>query len=275
MRAEFSATRWERAYRRVVSTAFRRVPFYRDQWVAAGRALDEPEPTPSAALAGQLFRLCPFALPFDPSREPSLWTGDGSDLRDALALAGAPRRTPVLEVRAAVLDRRTLAAPPFAWRGPRYGVLLGPDAKVVDESRRHALNAAALRLAAEAGRAVVVGERAALDAVLPELTGVRVSVVERLSLARAAKVGDAPVRAGDAAVVHDPRLGYLASVVPCCGRTHLLWRHFHARPAGGTLTFTALRRRRPMLVNVVPDDPGTPAIAVCPEHGTPIVSLPA
>jgi hypothetical protein len=275
----FSAVRWERAYRRVVRTAFGRVPFYRDQWAAAGRALDEPEPTPSAALAGQLYRLCPFALPFDASREPSLWIGDGRELRDALALTGAPRRTPVLEVRDAVLDRRALTP-----AGPRYGVLLAPDARVVDEARRRALNAAAHELASRAGRAIVVGERSALDAILPELDGVRVHAVERMTVALAVRdarsggVRDArpgAVRDALTGVVHDPHLGYFAGIHPGCGRIHLLWRRFHARPAGRMTAVTALRRRRPVLVGVVPDGAealDTLIMAGCPEHGTPILS---
>jgi hypothetical protein len=263
------------------------VPFYRDQWAAAGRALDEPEPTPSAALAGQLHRLCPFALPFDASQEPSLWIGDGRELRDALALTGAPRRTPVLEVRPAVLDRRALTP-----AGPRYGVLLAPDARVVDEDRRRALNAAAHEPASRAGRAIVVGERSALDAILPELDGIRVHAVERMTVALAVRdarpvvVQDArpevirEVRHGSVqnarpAVVHDPHLGYFAGIHPVCGQIHLLWRRFHARPAGRATAVTALRRRRPVLVGVVPD--GAEALdalitAGCPEHGTPILS---
>jgi hypothetical protein len=284
MPGRFAAARWERAYRRVVGTAFGRVPFYRDQWAAAGRALDEPEPTPSAARAGQPHRLCPFALPFDASQEPSLWISDGRELRDVLALTGAPRRTPVLEVRPAVLERRTLTL-----AGPRYGVLLAPDARVVDEDRRRALNAAAHELASRAGRAIVVGERSALDAIVPELDEVQVHAVERTTVAlavrdaqpmgtRAGAVRDA--RRGDArddrhVVVHDPHLGYFAGVHPACGRIHLLWRRFHARPAGRAVAVTALRRRRPVLVGVVPD--GAEALdtlitAGCPEHGTPILS---
>lgn len=259
MSAEFSARAWDLAYRRVVGHAFRRVPFYRDQWVAAGRALDEPEPTPSAALAGQLHRLCPFARPFDPAGEPSLWIGEARILREALTLVGAPRRTPVLEVRPAVLDRRTLGP-----GGPRYGVLLGPDAKVVNEARRRALNAEALELATAAGRAVVVGDRQALDEVLPRLDGVDVTTVERVSLAQAT--------AGEnGTLVHDPHLGYFAGRASC-GRIHLLWRRFHARRAGQVTTVSALRRR-PVLVDVIPDDPPsghTPG--TCPEHGTPIIS---
>ncbi|MEV0147996.1 MULTISPECIES: hypothetical protein [unclassified Nonomuraea] len=257
MRAEFSAARWERAYRRVVETAFLRVPFYRDQWVAAGRALDEPEPTPSAALTGRLHRLCPFARPYDPSREPPPWIGDGRDLREALALVAVPRRAPVLEVRAAVLDRRALG-----WTGPRYGVVLGPDAKVVDDRRRRELNQAALALATDAGQAVLVGERAAFEAILPELDGVRVVTVERMTAARAVR---------ERGIAYDPYLGYFAATVPGCGRTHLLWRRFHARPAGGTVAVTALRRARPVLLDVIPAGAGALTVASCPRHGVPIV----
>lgn len=271
MPAEFSPARWERAYRAMIGRAFAKVPFYRDQWAEAGRALDEPVPTPSAALAGQTHRLCPFARPFDPSREPSPWIGDGRDLREALALAGTPPRAPVLEVRPAVLDRRSLGR-----GGPRYGVLLPPGAKVVDESRRRALNAAALRLARDAGQAILVGERAALDAFLPELDGVRVTAVERMTADRAVRekavqekaVQEKGVRGKT--VAHDPHLGYFAAAGEGCGELHLLWRRFHARLRGGVPAVTALRRTRPVLAGVIPDGAGGLTLGRCPGHGTPI-----
>ncbi|MDA0638410.1 hypothetical protein OUY22_33815 [Nonomuraea sp. MCN248] len=256
MPAEFSPARWERAYRATVGRAFARVPFYRDQWVEAARALDEPAPTPSAALAGQLHRLCPFARPFDASREPSAWIGDGRDLREALLMAGAPRRAPVLETRPAVLDRRALGR-----GGPRYGVLLPPGANVVSESRRRALNSPALRLARDAGQATLVGEPEALDAFLPELDGVRVTAVARLPIGRAVR---------EQGVAHDPHLGYLAATAPDCGATHLLWRRFHARLSGGTPAVTALRRSRPYLVGVIPEGADGLTLATCPDHATPI-----
>ncbi|TDE49035.1 hypothetical protein E1295_20670 [Nonomuraea mesophila] len=258
MPAEFPAARWERAYRKVVETAFMKVPFYRDQWVAAGRALDEPQPTPSEALADQLHRLCPFARPFDPSREPPPWISDGRDLREALAQARAPRRAPVLEVRPAVLDRRALGR-----TGPRYGVILAPGAKVVDEARRRELNSAALRLAARAGRATLVGERPALDTVLPELDGIAVTVAERMDTGQAVR---------EHGLAYDPHLGYFAAPGSGCGTTHLLWRRFHARrTAGGAPAVTALRRARPVLVDVVPYGAETVTLGSCPAHGTPII----
>lgn len=148
-------------------------------------------------------------------------------------------------------------------RPPLRGAAL-PAAKVLEESRRRALNADALHIATEAGRATLIGERASLDALLPELDGVEVNIVERMTAAHA-------VRSKRAGVVHDPHLGYFAAATTC-GRVHLLWRHFHAHPAGRALTVTALRRTRPTLVNVIPDDSGSLTTAVCPEHGTPIVS---
>ncbi|MFE0073928.1 hypothetical protein ACFWYW_34240 [Nonomuraea sp. NPDC059023] len=259
MSVRFSATAWERSYRRTVRLAFSRVPFYRDQWVRAGRALDEPLPTPTGELAGQLHRLCPFAEPYDPGAEPSLWIGPAGGLRAALAVAlgaaGVRGRVPVLEVRRAVLDRRRLGL-----GGPPYGVLLEPDATVVHERRRRELNAPALKLAADAGRAVVVGERAAVASFLPELAGVEVNVLERVTLAGAA----------EGALVHDPHLGYYAARARC-GRVHLLWRRFHARPEGGGLAVSALGRRRPVLVAVVPDGGGE--LGRCPGHGTPILGV--
>ncbi|MEU4579092.1 MULTISPECIES: hypothetical protein [Nonomuraea] len=248
----FSPVRWERAYRRAVRAAFARVPFYRDQWVRAGRALGEPVPTPSAELAGQLHRLCPFARPYDPGAEASPWIGPAGDLRAALAVAGAGGRAPVLEVRRAVLDRRALGP------GRRYGVLLHPDADVVHERRRRELNEPALRLAETAGRAVVVGEREAVAEFLPALAGVETRVLERTGLAGA----------GD--LIHDPHLGYYAARA-ACGEIHLLWRRFHARPAAGSPAVTALLRRRPTLVDVVPE--GAAALGRCPGHGTPTLGV--
>ncbi|MFI7128837.1 hypothetical protein ACIBQ1_24255 [Nonomuraea sp. NPDC050153] len=251
----FSAALWERAYRRTVRSAFARVPFYRDQWVRAGRALSEPVPTPCADLAGQLHRLCPFAEPYDPGAEPSLWIGSTAELRAVLSMAGAGGRAPVLEVRRAVLDRRTLGL------SRRYGVLLATDAKVRHERRRRELNEPALRLAAAAGRAVLVGEREAVAEFLPALAEVETRVLERAGLDGA----------GRSDLVHDPYLGYYAARAGC-GHLHLLWRRFHARVADdGSLAVTALLRRRPVLVDVVPD--GAATLGRCPAHDTPILGV--
>ncbi|MEU6711319.1 hypothetical protein ABZ897_07525 [Nonomuraea sp. NPDC046802] len=254
-RVRFSAARWERAYRRMVRSAFSQVPFYRDQWVRAGRALDEPLPTPCADLTGQLHRLCPFAEPYDPGAEPSPWIGSAGDLRAVLVTSGADGRAPVLEVRRAMLDRRRLGL------SRRYGVLLASGAKVMHERRRRELNEPALKLAATAGRAVVVGEREAVAEFLPALADIETRVVTRAEL----------TGAGQNDLVHDPYLGYFAARAGC-GHVHLLWRRFYARVVdGGSLAVTALLRRRPVLVDVMPD--GVVTLSRCPVHGTPILGV--
>ncbi|WP_327089958.1 hypothetical protein OIE66_04895 [Nonomuraea sp. NBC_01738] len=250
MFGRFSAIAWERDYRRTVADAFSRVPFYRDQWVAAGHELEEPVPTPSEELTGQLHRLCPFAAPYDPAREPSLWIGAADELREALALTGAPRSAPVLEVRQAVLDRRTLGR-----RGPRYGVLLATGARVVHERRRRELNAPALDVARQAGAAVLVGEQEQITRFLPELDGVDVT----------------PIAHGEA-VAFDPHLGYFGARASC-GGLHLLWRRFHVKQSGAGPCVTALRRRRPTLAGIVPAGRERDVTGLCREHGTPILGV--
>lgn len=258
----FSADRWEAARRRVVDRAFREVPFYREQWAAAGRVLAEPVPVASADLAAQQFRLCPLTRPWLPARMPSLWTGDPAALLAALRLAGvAARRLPVIEIRSAMVDWRSLGR-----LGPPYAAMLPPGADVVDEERRRLLNAPAATLAARAGRVLVVGTDVELAAAARELDGAEVVPVRRGTVA---EVLDATreATASDPCLAHDPCLGPLGATAPGCGRLHLLWRRFHAREEDGALLVTALRRR-PALCSVVPAGSAGVTVGRCPEHGT-------
>jgi hypothetical protein len=262
----FAADRWDAARRRVVARAFRTVPFYREQWAAAGRVLTEPEPVPARDLTEQLFRLCPLGRPFDPAREPSLWTDDAGTLRAALrALCGPPARRPtaVVEVRPAMIDRSRLGR-----NGPRYAAYLPPGADVVDERRRHALNRRAVAVA-RSGDVIVVGTGGELAEVLPELTAVAPGSSQRLRPVPRAALADALDESGPV-MAHDPVLGYYAVRRPSCGRLHVLWRHFHARVADGyAVRLTALRRRRPTLCDVIPTGAERGALAMCPDHATP------
>ncbi|WP_329086100.1 hypothetical protein [Streptosporangium sp. NBC_01469] len=54
-------------------------------------------------------------------------------------------------------------------------------------------------------------------------------------------------------------------------RIHTNRRRVHVRPHASEPLFTALRRTRPTLVNVVP--PGTAGLVpdLCPRHGTPVL----
>jgi hypothetical protein len=262
---------WERRRRSTVDHAFRTVPFYREQWARAGRAAAEPEPVPAADLSEQLFRLCPLTRPWKPNREPSLWVGDPRALADALALAGVlPGRSPVLEVRRAMVDWRRLTI-----AGNPYGVLLSPDADVWPKGRL-AMQLRALLLAQVHGGATVVGSPSELTGVLDEAdvalggTSLEWTRVHRLTLteAQVAPAGGAAMPA----VVHDPFIGYLASRVPDCGEVHLLWKRVHCASTVDGLAFTRLCGHRPALVNVLPVNPGFSSVGRCSVHGTPVLA---
>ncbi|MFI6522663.1 hypothetical protein ACIBF1_44420 [Spirillospora sp. NPDC050679] len=259
----FSPARWDAARRRVVERAFREVPFYREQWAAAGRELADVVPAPAERLADQAFRLCPLGRPYRPAHEPPLWTGDAAALRAAVRTAGVPARgVPVLEVRDAMLDRLSLGP-----AGPAYGVLLSSEADVLDEERRAALDARAVALAARAGRAAVVGPPDALDHAAALL---RSAAAPRPLIRAFARTTPAGAFAADGPVLlHDPVLGYYGARAGACGTIHLLWRHHHARVVDGALEVTDLRRRRPTLCGVVPTGSAGSAVATCPSHGVP------
>ena len=266
-RVPFRQDRWDTKHRVACARAFSEVPFYREQWAYAGRELPEPLPVRAGELKHELFRLCPLRSQWDPRREPGLWIGEASALVDAVTLAiGAPRGVPVLEIREAAVDWTRVG--PY---GAPYGFLLRADADVGGNGRRLALHLAALKLAVDHGRAVVVGSSHELSELAPELEKalapvvVQWSHVSRMTLAEAATARDAT----EPVVVHDPFLGYIAARARGCGKFHLLWGRVHAKVSASGLLFTRLRGRRPTLVNVLPVDPGFSAVRLCPTHGTP------
>jgi hypothetical protein len=283
MNRRFRPDAWDDKRKAAVDRAFREVPFYRDQWATAGRALAEPHPVRADTLDDELFRLCPLRSPWDPRHEPTLWIGDPRALADALAVAGVSR-DPVLEVRRAVVDRTRLRR--FGPRngavvdrtrlgraGNGYGVLLAPDADVASDARRLALELGSLKLAMDHGRAVVVGSPAELGEIVPRAdaaldgVGVEWTPVHRLTPAQAAGA-DHEHRV----VVHDPHLGYLAATAPDCRGVHVLWRNVHVRATEHGLLFTRIRGRRPTLVNVLAADPGFADVGRCAVHGTPALT---
>ncbi len=263
----FSMKHWDATRRAVVDRAFREVPYYREQWALAGKALAEPVPVTSDGLLDQAFRLCPLSRPWLPGEEPSLWTGDPLALLEALRLAGAsPRGVPVVEVRASMVDWTSLGN-----GGPRYGALLPPGADVVSEERRLLLNAPATALAADAGAVVLVGTTSELSSVRAELgASVDVTTVLRGPVGEIAAFGSRP---GDPSrLAWDPCLGYLGATVPACGNLHALWRRHHVRTEDGALLVTALRRR-PALCSVIPAGADGVTVGECAEHRSAILLI--
>lgn len=259
-------TRYERRarrqYQRAVRRAFAQVTFYREQCAAAGRLLTEPVPTPADALPQPPHTLCPFAQPWSPEREPSLWTPTLRPLARALWLAGCRERLPVLEVRQALLDRDRLPRR-HRLRPTAYRVLLSPTAVVSADAHRAALNQHALAV----GAAWVVGSPDELAAAVP--AGDRFRPVHRLPVAAVTGTAatDVPV------VLYEPMLGYLGARVPQCRQFHLDAPRVYARERDGTVSFSLPRSRRPTMLDIVPAGADRVTVQPCPRHGTPTLAV--
>ncbi|GIJ55537.1 hypothetical protein [Virgisporangium aurantiacum] len=237
----------DRRYRRVVRRAFREVTFYRSQCAAAGRLLDEPVPTPTAAVPDPPYELCPFRRPWRPDRDLPLWTPDPRQLVGALRIAGLlPAAGTVVEVRRALVDLPRLT------RRVRYAVLLGADAVAADRCGTNAATLDAVR-----APVLLVGPVDWPDPV----------TVPRVDLARVAD-GSAPP---GPLLLHDPTLGYLGARHPDCGGLHLDINVVHAAERDGRLAFSLLRRRRPTLLAMVPPGAGNLRLATCARHRTPVL----
>lgn len=270
-------SRARRQYDRAVRRAFARVTFYRDQCATAGRLLAAPVPTPLAALPQPPHTLCPFARPWSPGREPSLWTPTLLPLSRALVLAGCRGRWPVLEVRESLLDHQRL--PRFAWwpwppRRPAYRVLLSATAVVASEAHRAAVNRHACTVADRSG-GLVVGAPAELT----ELVGTdlaRLRPVHRLRVADFVHMAPGQETDPDAApaVLYEPMLGYLGARVLGCGAFHIDRPRVYARTRGQVVSFSLPGSRRPTLLDIVPPGADLVTLGRCPRHGAPVL-LPA
>jgi hypothetical protein len=258
--------RGQRRYRRATRRAFARVTFYREQCAAAGRLLDEPEPTPVTALPQPPHTLCPFARPWSAEREPSLWTPSLAPLAAALRIAGCRGSAPVLEVRDALLDHDRLPRRYGLGRRPAYRVLLSGAATVASPQRRDDLNREALTVAQTAGSGWVVVDPAAL-ADLPEVASGLLRPVHRVPVAAVAAQAssDSPV------LLYEPPLGYLGGRDPNCGHFHLDSPRVFARERNGLLTLSFPRSRRPTLLDIVPTGGDTVTAGRCPHHGVPVL----
>lgn len=256
-----------RRYARASRRAFGEVLFYREQWAAAGAVLAEPTPTATADLPQPPHTLCPFARPWSPAREPSLWTPTGRPLARALRLAGCDPRRAVLEICPALRDSDRLPRAGFALARARYGVLLGPSAVVASAAHRLALNRAALAsvtgpawLVGTAGELADVTEWAAGD----DAAGRPLHPVVRLA------PGD-PVPPTGPVLLHDPHLGYLGARRRDCAELHLDHARVDAREHSGRVAFSLPGRRRPTLLALLPPGAARVVLTTCPRHGGPVL----
>jgi hypothetical protein len=261
-------TRGQRRYRRAARRAFARVTFYREQCAAAGRLLDEPDPTAVTDLPDPPHTLCPFARPWSAEREPSLWTPSLVPLARALRTAGCRAAVPVLEVRDALLDYDRLPRRGPGRRQP-YRVLLSAAAVVASPQRRTDLHQEALAVAETAGSGWVVGTPSEIADVTTVTAGTAglLRPVYRVPVATIAAgvPADAPV------VVCEPLLGYVGARHPDCGQFHLDSPRVFARERNGLLTLSFPRSRRPTLLDIVPTGGDSVTVSDCPRHGVPVL----
>lgn len=257
----------QRRYRRAVRRAFTTVTFYREQCAAAGRMLAEPEPTRAETLPQPPHTLCPFARPWLPEREPSLWTPTLRPLARALRMAGCRERLPVLEVRDALLDHTRLPGLRRPRSGLAYRVLLSPAAIVASPARRDELNREAVAAIETAGDRWVVGSPDEL-ATVPEVAGEPFRPVHRwpVSAIATGPTGDAPT------LLYEPTLGYLGALVPGCRQFHVDSPRVYPRERDGAVAFSLPRSRRPTLLDIVPAGADRVAVGRCEHHGTAILT---
>jgi hypothetical protein len=267
MTGDVYAKRDQRRYRRAVRRAFAQVTFYREQCAAAGQMLAEPTPTLADRLPQPPHTLCPFARPWSPEREPSLWTPALHPLARALRMAGCYDGAPVLEVRDALLDYvRLPRLHPFG-SAIAYQVLLSPTAIVASDARRTELNREALALAESAGVGWVVGHPDELAAT-PEALNEHLRPVHRLPVSAVAAAATIEVPT----LLYEPMLGYLGALVPQCRQFHLDIPRVYARERDGSVSISLPRSRRPTLLDIVPRGADLVMVDRCARHGAPTLT---
>jgi hypothetical protein len=251
--------RWRLAYRRMVNSAFRTVPLYREQWALRGRTdpvlvRDRTGVHSGAVRMNDVLRRMVDLVPL----------AGGSDRTDPTRGLG-----PVLSVGrslhrndfVAVLDAKDTPRPWDLPRGVR-GRVLDPESEQTESAWLDLTNA--LR---RNGTVVAVGadkQLAELVAVLPAELTVRLDVVARRELSELDSGQN-----GQNGLLHDRTLGYLGGLRDC-GRWHLDWQRVYARETDAGLAFTLLRQHSPRLVDILV--PGAASVGRCPRHGTPVVT---
>ena len=251
VRPVFRQSWWRAAYRRRLDHALSTVPLYRER---SAPWQPPAEPLTAEDLELNEYRICPFSRPWNPRREPSLWTGRPEGLSEVLRTTRALRavRT-VLEFREALVDWPRLGL-------VGYGTLLSDRARVRSDRWRLYHNLGVLDGAR--GPVAIVGGSVDLESLR---SGMSAGPTAPITWLACRALGDGP--GTELALVRDRHLGYVAARDPRCGAVHVNWRSYYVRPIDGGLVWTDLRRSRPTLVDVYAG-PGW-KLATCPEHRVP------
>lgn len=239
-----------RTYTRIVCRAYRRVPFYREQWAEAGTPSPVSAPVPASTVAAAGDRFMPLSAPDDPI--PQL---HGGELFDALMLT--ERYSPsdeLFDVREGLLDHTTIGP-----RGSgRYRVVLSSDARVApyDGEKLRDTTLSAYRSAANA---VLLADD-------DQLAGLGIDPTASGSPDRRV------LRRGDLTqlpsidILMDTELGYLGARRQSCGRFHVDENRLDVRELNGVLVFTRLDRENPTLLHIAPTGGSAVGLDRCASH---------
>jgi len=253
MRTSWSGGR-DRRYERLSRLAYQRVPYYREEWAAAGTAKPVATPVPVAALAAD-HRFVPIGADSS-SPVPSL-----DDLFETLSLSERHTADDTLfDVQSGLRDVEFIAPK----RTGRYQVLLAADADVDPTAVVDPREATATRYSAST-RPLLLADPA-------QTTALR---------ERGVPIGDRVLRRGgfddlaELDVLWETNLGYLGARRPSCGLVHVR-PGIDVRLLGSTPVFTRLDRENPTLLHVAAadlDSQSPVALISCPSHPEPALTM--
>ena len=242
-------------YETVVRQAFATVPHYREAWVAAGRPVSDVDPLRATDIDRHLVRLYPLAEPWlGPGDQPP-FVDRPSDISAALEDTGHVDGDHIVDLRTSLLDWQSVGRSP-------YTAAVVPDPA-------DALTGRHLRVRlAEAGRMTLLGDAEMLAAHRDRVGAEHLvnAVVERRALSAFADGAEQAPAVGEAALLHDPYLGYVAHHYGACGSWHVLEELVDARSGSEGLELTGLARRRPTLIRILPEGGRALTVGRC-SHG--------
>ncbi|MFD0556015.1 hypothetical protein FB566_1236 [Stackebrandtia endophytica] len=248
MRTPWSAGR-DRRYERLSRLAYQRVPYYREEWAAAGTVAPEAAPVPMAALASG-HRFVPIGA------DTTAVLPSPVDLFETLSLS--ERYTPddvLFDVQPGLRDVEFIGPK----RTGRYRVLLAADADVDPTASVDPREATAAEYTRSA-RPVLLADPDQLAALRE----------------RGVPIGDRVLRRGDfddlaeLDVLWTVELGYLGARRISCGRVHIR-PGVDVRLLGSTTVFTRLDRQNPTLLHIAPAVPV--ALSPCSHHAEPALTV--
>ncbi|HIW62441.1 MAG TPA: hypothetical protein H9881_08295 [Candidatus Stackebrandtia excrementipullorum] len=240
-----------KAYRRTVDRAYRRVPFYREQWAETG----DPTPIPVAVPAAELAARHRFTPVGEAAGEHPVLRG--RELYEALLFTERySRDDTVFDVQPGLRDLTSI--------GPdgsgRYRVVLTHDAEV-DPHAENDLRRTTFTAYTSTARRVLLGDARQLAGLgLEPQTVDGDQILLRGGVTELARLD----------VLYDEDLGYLGAR-RSCGSVHLNPRRVDVRMLDGLVVFSRTDRDNPTLLHIAPTGGAAARLGRCGVHDEPVL----